>query len=313
MIIPLNIFGENIYFRIFEVVNMVFDKLGHTGTKAKGRPKKYSDRQIVACLIYQVKNGIFSFRELEWRIKQDIVFQAIIGLKEVPDYSTFSIRANKIETRIFDAIYNILVDTIDPSFRICVIDSIGLRSSKYDKQASYGVSSRLGIFKGYKLHIIASADDIVLPIVYKLTTAEVYDNQPVELIYEIKTFNPFLLIGDAAYDDSTWFSKAKSLEINLLTDVNMRRAGDISDFKDNLRYQNALFFRSPIGKKLYRQRILIEHLFSILKGLYHLENPRLYGHKRYERHVMWVLFSYLVDEFIKKGQGITSRKYPWNL
>lgn len=313
MIIPLNISDENIYFKIFEVINMVFDKLGHTDTKAKGRPKKYSDRQIVACLIYQVKNGIFSFRELEWRIKQDIVFQAIIGLKEVPDYSTFSIRANKIEARIFDVIYNILVDTIDPSFRICAVDSTGLRSSKYDKQASYGVSSRLGVFKGYKLHVIASADDIVLPIVYKLTTAEVYDNQPVELIYEIKTFNPFLLIGDAAYDDSTWFAKSKSLEINLLTDVNMRRAGDILDFKDNLRYQNALFFRSPIGKKLYRQRILIEHLFSVLKGLYHLENPRLYGHKRYERHVMWVLFSYLVDEFIKKGQGITSRKYPWNL
>ncbi|NFO99279.1 hypothetical protein FDC62_14215, partial [Clostridium botulinum] len=40
-------------------------------------------------------------------------------------------------------------------------------------------------------------------------------------------------------------------------------------------------------------------LFSILKGLYNLENPRLYGQKRYERHVKWVLLSYLIDEFNK--------------
>ncbi|MCD3318821.1 transposase, partial [Clostridium botulinum D/C] len=46
---------------------------------------------------------------------------------------------------------------------------------------------------------------------------------------------------------------------------------------------------------------------------YNLENPRLYGQKRYERHVKWVLLSYLIDEFNKVNSKISSRKYPWNL
>ena len=88
------------------------------------------------------------------------------------------------------------------------------------------------------------------------------------------------LLGDAAYDDTEWFKKAKSLGINLLTDVNMRRTDSIESFKDQERYKNALFLKSPIGQKLYKNRLSIEQLFSILKGLYNLENPRLYGKQR---------------------------------
>jgi len=79
------------------------------------------------------------------------------------------------------------------------------------------------------------------------------------------------------------------------------------------RYENAVFMKSPIGLNLYKNRLKIEQLFSVLKGLYNLENPRLYGQSRYERHIKWVLLSYLIDEFNKKQQGIKSRKYPWNL
>jgi len=84
-------------------------------------------------------------------------------------------------------------------------------------------------------------------------------------------------------------------------------------FKDQEIYKNALFFKSPIGQNVYRHRLLIEQLFSTLKRLYNLENPRLYGKQRYTRHIQWVLFSYFLDEYIKKQEGINSRKYPWNL
>ncbi|WP_243124237.1 transposase [Clostridium tyrobutyricum] len=77
--------------------------------------------------------------------------------------------------------------------------------------------------------------------------------------------------------------------------------------------KNALFLESPTGCTLYKQRIKIEQLFSVLKGLYNLENPRLYGKNRYERHIKWVLLAYLIDEFNKNKNGIKSRKYPWNL
>ena len=312
MIIPLNIKSENTYYKIFEAVKLAFARLNPKIENTKGRPRKYSDMQIVCCMLYGVKNSIFSLRELEYRIKQDHVFKAIIQINEVPDYSTFSLRAKNLEKYIYYGIYAMFVELIDPETRLCAIDGTALRSSKYDSEAKSGKGTRLGYFKGYKLHCIATVTDIIIPLVFDLTTANVYENQLSDLLYEAKIYNPFLILADAAYDSVQWFDIASDLKLNLLTDINMRKAKSIDAF-DMKRYENALFMQSPIGMKLYKNRLKIEQLFSVLKGLYNLENPRLYGQARYERHIKWVLLAYLVDEFNKKQQGITSRKYPWNL
>lgn len=312
MIISLNIETENTYYKIFEAVKIAFARLNSNTENTKGRPRKYSDMQIVCCMLYGVKNSIFSLRELEYRIKQDYVFKSIIEIDEVPDYSTFSIRAKKLEKHIYYGIYAMFVELIDPETRLCAIDGTALRSSKYDSEAKSGKGTRLGYFKGYKLHCIATVADIMIPLVFDLTTANVYDNQLSDLLYEAKIYNPFLILADAAYDSIEWFDIASDLELNLLTDINMRKAKSIEAF-DMKRYENALFMQSPIGMKLYKNRLKIEQLFSVLKGLYNLENPRLYGQARYERHIKWVLLAYLVDDFNKKQQGIKSRKYPWNL
>lgn len=312
MIIPSIIKSENTYYKIFQAVEIAFGKLNSNNKKTKGRPRKYSDQQIVACMLYGVKNSIFSLRELEYRIKQDCIFISIIQLNEVPDYSTFSLRSKSLEQHIYYGIYAMFVELIDPETRLCAIDGTALRSSKYDSEAKSGKGTRLGYFKGYKFHCIAAVTDIIIPLVFDITTANVYDNQVSNLLYEAKIYNPFLILADAAYDSAEWFEIASDLELNLLTDINMRKAKSIESFADK-RYENALFMQSPIGLKLYKNRLKIEQLFSVLKGLYNLENPRLYGQARYERHIKWVLLAYLIDEFNKKQQGIKSRKYPWNL
>ncbi|MDU5724338.1 transposase [Clostridium butyricum] len=312
MIIPSIIERENTYYKIFQAVEIAFAKLNSNNKKIKGRPRKYSDQQMVACMLYGVKNSIFSLRELEYRIKQDYIFKSIIQLNEVPDYSTFSLRAKSLEQHLYYGIYAMFVELIDPETRLCAIDGTALRSSKYDSEAKSGKGTRLGYFKGYKFHCIATVTDIIIPLVFDLTTANVYDNQVSNLLYEAKIYNPFLILADAAYDSSEWFEIASDLEFNLLTDINMRKAKSIESFADK-RYENALFMQSPIGLKLYKNRLKIEQLFSVLKGLYNLENPRLYGQARYERHIKWVLLAYLIDEFNKKQEGINSRKYPWNL
>ena len=312
MIISPNIKSENDYYKIFKAVKVAFTKLNSNTKGTKGRPRKYSDEQIVACMLYGVKNSIFSLRELEYRIKQDHVFRSIIQLNQVPDYSTFSLRTKTLEKHIYYGIYAMFVELINPETRLCAIDGTALRSSKYDSEAKSGKGTRLGYYKGYKLHCIATVTDIIIPLVFDLTTANVYDNQVPDLLYEAKIYDPFLILADAAYDSAEWFEIASKLEFNLLTDVNMRKAKSIESFTDK-RYENALFLESPIGMKLYKNRLKIEQLFSVLKGLYNLENPRLYGQARYERHIKWVLLAYLIDEFNKKLQGIKSRKYPWNL
>jgi len=314
MIITLNQQLENTqYAKISKIIDKCLKKLDVNTQIKRGRPLKYNDKQIISCLIYGIKNNIFSLRELEYKINQDIVFMTIIGIEKSPDYSTFSIRLGKIENLLYEAIYMILVYEINANFRLCSIDSTALRSSKFDKDAKVGRGTRLGMYKGYKLHLACTTDDLVIPLCFSMTTANVYDNQAKELLYETKKYNPFLILADAAYDDTEWFEICKKLEVNLLTDINMRRAKSIKSFNGH-RYENAVFRKSVIGDTIYKKnRIKIEQLFSSLKGMYNLENPRLYGFKRYFRHVSWVLMCYLIDELIKKNEGINSRKYPWNI
>ena len=311
MIIPLNVETENTYYKIFETIKYVFNKLNNF-EKKKGRPYKYSDEQILACTIYGVRNSIFSLRELEYKINRDPLFKYTIGIDKSPDYSTLSLRLNKIERFIYYGIYAMLIESINPDTRICAIDGTALRSSKFDGDARKGKGTRLGFYIGYKLHCIASVTDVIIPLIFDITTANVYDNQLFDLMYEAKIYNPFMILADAAYDDENWFKIAKDLDLNLLTDVNIRNSKSIESFSEN-RYNNALFRESTIGSKLYKNRLKIEQLFSVLKGLYNLENPRLYGKNRYKWHVKWVLMSYLIDEYNKKKDNIKTRKYPWNL
>ena len=219
MIISLNIKSENIYYKIFEAVKIAFTKLNSNAQNTKGRPRKYSDEQIVSCMLYGVKNSIFSLRELEYRIKQDYVFQSIINLTQVPDYSTFSLRAKCLEKHIYYGIYAMFVELINPETRLCAIDGTALRSSKYDSEAKYGKGTRLGYYKGYKLHCIATVTDIIIPLVFDLTTANVYDNQVLDLLYEAKTYNPFLILADAAYDDKKWFGIVIEIEYDITTSL----------------------------------------------------------------------------------------------
>lgn len=116
------------------------------------------------------------------------------------------------------------VELINPETRLCAIDATALRSSKYDGEAKSGKCTRLVYYKGYKLYCIATVADIIIPLVFDLTTANVYDNQVLDLLYESKIYNPFLILADAAYDSVEWFKIVSNLEFNLLTDVNLRKA-----------------------------------------------------------------------------------------
>lgn len=111
------------------------------------------------------------------------------------------------------------VELINPETRLCAIDGTALRSSKYYSEAKYGKGTRLGYYKGYKLHCIATVTDIIIPLVFDLTTANVYDNQVLDLLYEAKTYNPFLILADAAYDDKKWFGIVIEIEYDITTSL----------------------------------------------------------------------------------------------
>lgn len=312
MSIALKMPIENAFIKIFEVVKSAYSKMRKIeASSIRGRKPKYSDIQMIMCMLYKSKNNIFSFRHLEYSLKRDAEFCKIIGLEDIPDYSTFSIRIRKIGTDIYYRIYSIVIEMLSPNTDICAIDATCLRSSKYDSEAAFGQGTRLGKFKGYKLHCLCTVTDSIIPLSFEITTANVYDNQAIMNLYDARIYEPTFILADAAYDCVNWFETSYDLSMILFTDVNMRKAKSI-DSLCITRYINATYIESIPGKKLYKNRLKIEQLFSVLKGQYNLENPRLYGKDRYELHIKGVLLSYIIDEYIKACLGIKSRRYPWN-
>jgi hypothetical protein len=108
MIVTLNKILDNPFYAICKKFQKVYDKLvSKPEIKNVGRPKKYSDLQIIQCLLYKAMNRIYCLRELEWKLSTDILTTKLLGLSNIPDHSTFCIRAKEIEKSLFYQIYRL--------------------------------------------------------------------------------------------------------------------------------------------------------------------------------------------------------------
>lgn len=311
MILALNIPSEHPLLNLFKQVDQLFEGYQQPCERPRrGRPRIFDDVHIVKCLVYQVFHRIVSFRELEWRLNHDPIARELIGLRKVPDHSTLFLRSNELEEELYDDLYEITLRLLEPDCRIAMWDSTALRASRYDAEARKGKGTRLGWYIGYKLHAIVSKDRI--PLTWDLTTANVFDSQCSHLLDEVQQLDIFMLLADGAYDDSALFQKAEDNDIHLVTGVNLRRAKSPDSIKNMHRRQNIRYVSGGLGQRMLQQRSEIERFFSMLKVQYHVENPQLFGLKRYFRHVMWAIFAYLCDRLIDKSSGIKTAKAPWN-
>lgn len=275
-----------------------------------GRPRRFSDATIIKCMVYQVYHRIHSFRELEWKLKQDFWALRSMGISEVPDHTTFCRRVKQIEESLYARIYKKILDELEPQSKVCYWDSTPLRSSRVDKDAEKGKGTRLGWFHGYKFHAIVSED--LLPLSWDFSPAGFYDNQFPQLIHRLSNHDVFIILADVAYDDQKLFRICEEAGIHLATQVNMRKAKSLDSFQSFCRRQNWHYVHHGLGKKLLKKRRRIESLFSTLKNLYGLEQPRLYGIYRYYQHVLWVILVYLLQRLVNKHLGVDTRKAPWN-
>jgi hypothetical protein len=296
-------------FEIFQEVDALLMRFDETHGK-RGRPPKFTNGQIIKCMMYQVFYRIRSYRELQWRLQRDHWAKRAIGLTEIPDHSTFCRRSKVLEESVCYELFQELLSELQPSTHVCYIDSTALRASRYDRDAEKGKGTRLGWFYGYKLHAIVSED--LIPLVWDISPANFYDNQFGYLMKSLASHDVFFLLGDAAYDDQSLFSLAKPLGFHLVTQVNQRRAKSPEVLRDQNRKKNWLFVKHGLGKKLLSKRTGIERFFSILKVNYGLEQPRLFGIQRYYRHALWIILVYLFDCLQNMRKNCDTKKAPWN-
>ena len=187
-----------------------------------GRPP-VSKKSLLKCFFLKTYFSIDSLRKLVRILQRFRCFQRACGLGEVPHLSTFSRAAKWFREQGFPVFHAQLLKDLEVRYpQIVLIDSTALRSSLYDSQAKWGVSTRYHWFKGYKLHLCTTAEGIILSHV--LTTANRNDAAVApELLVSLKQWDIELVLGDAAYDSEKVRQTAAQSRILFISPINRRQ------------------------------------------------------------------------------------------
>ena len=240
-------------------------------------PKK----SLLKCFFLKTYFSIDSLRQLVDTLNRFGYFRRICGLKEVPHLSTFSRAGKWFQEQGFSAFNAQLLKDLGVRYpKIVIIDSTALRSSLYDSQARWGLSTRHHWFKGYKLHLCTTAEGVILSHVF--TTANRNDAAvALELFSSVKEWEVEFALGDAAYDSEKVHQMAEQTGIFFVSPINPRNSDKRKDAYGRV---IPVFLKTEFGKWLFYFCNTIEQTFNQLKND-GLEQPRWYGFHRYLLHV----------------------------
>jgi hypothetical protein len=245
-----------------------------------GRPP-IPKKSLLKCFFLKTYFSIDSLRQLVHTLDRFGYFRRICELKEVPHLSTFSRASTWFQEQGFSAFNAQLLKDLGVRYpKIVIIDSTALRSSLYDSQARWGLSTRYHWFKGYKLHLCTTAEGIILSHVF--TTANRNDAAvALELFPAVKEWEIEFALGDAAYDSEKVRQMAEQTGIFFVSPINPRNSDKRKDAYGRV---IRVFLKTEFGKWLFHFRNTIEQTFNQLKND-GLEQPRWYGFHRYLLHV----------------------------
>lgn len=107
-----------------------------------GRPP-VSKKSLLKCFFLKTYFSMDSLRKLVRVPQRSRCFQRVCGLGEVPHLSTFSRAAKWFREQGFSVFHAQLLQDLEVRYpKIVLIDSTALRSSFYDSQAKWGLSTR---------------------------------------------------------------------------------------------------------------------------------------------------------------------------
>ncbi|ODA15007.1 transposase [Geobacillus thermoleovorans] len=266
---------------LLEALFRYIDQLSFLETPyVTGRPP-VSKKALLKCFFLKTYFAMDSLRQLVNILHRFGYFRRICGLLEVPHLSTFSRASQWFQEQGFsDLNAQLLNDLGVQKPKVVMIDSTALRSSLYDSQAKWGMSTRYHWFKGYKLHLCTTTEGIILSHV--LTTANRNDAAVApELLSSLQGWDIEFALGDAAYDSEQIRKTAEQLDIFFVSPINRRNS---EKRKDAYGRVIPVLLKTRFGKWLFGLRSAIERVFNQLK-INGLEQPRWYGFHRYLLHV----------------------------
>ncbi len=206
MYIPQTTIKSNLLYKIVQILKVNFPELFITNSL--GRPRKYSLGKILALVIFQVRSSNLSFRKIVNSLKDDILSLEILEFEAVPDFTVIFKSYVKYLKNNMNIYLQRIGSQINKGINTFYLDSSSLVTSKLDKEARFGKSTRLGWYSGFKLHLICDSKGI--PISFDITTANIHDSRCESLIESLSRIKPGAdIIGDKGYDVSRLFKYSK--------------------------------------------------------------------------------------------------------
>jgi hypothetical protein len=139
-----------------------------------------------------------------------------------------------------------------------LIGSTAPRSSLYDSQAKWGLSTLYCWLKGYKLHLCTTAEGIILSHVW--TTANRNDAAVApELLVSLKQWDIEFVLVDAAYDSEKVRQTAEQSGIILISLINGRNSVKRKDAYGRVL---PVFLKTRFGQWLFGLLREMERVFN---------------------------------------------------
>jgi len=297
MYLPKATIQNNLLYKIIQILKINFPELFEKNTI--GRPRKYALGKILAIKIYQARSSNLSFRKIVNSLKEDILSLEILDFETSPHYTVIFKSYVKYLKNNMNIYLQRIGSQINKNENTFYLDSSSLVTSKLDKEARFGKSTRLGWYSGFKLHLICDSKGI--PISFNVTTANIHDSRCEKLIESLSAIKSGAdIIGDKGYDVSRLLKYSKNLNINLICPLNKRKAKalELEKIKDPLRRYNYTYLLSKEGRKRYTKRWEIERLFGNLKENYSIDNHRVRGLSRKFFNVGLKLLLFTIEKAI---------------
>lgn len=268
----------------------------------RGRPYLYSPQQVIAAFVVMLYRNLDSFSSLARVLEGERNLSIACGFKKkTPCWKTFLRRFRTLDNDIANtakAIASRLILSKAISKEKVGVDSTVLKAKgtpaqknypkivPTDSDASWGYSESKGFIFGYKLHLTSTVGEVIAPLSFEVTGANVHDSTQFKAL--TKNFNKTKhFVGDNAYDSKELYQFASSLGGKLTTPV--RRFRNLNEERKAL----VSWYESDFGQYLYARRSDIERLFGTLKDVFLIDPLPVTGAKAVKTYISLAIVAYL--------------------
>ncbi|SRR5579885_560650 len=279
--------------------------------KRRGHPYVYPTSVMLRCRVVMIWMRIPSNNCLHQYFKIDMPYNRHVmmacGLHTLPDRRTFDRRfkvlpigsiistmgrrfaLEGLADQAIASVDSTLVTAKGPMWHWNHIKKGIIPRPGIDTDARWGFARTKGWMFGYKIHMVSSTGDLVVPLAAEVTPANIHDHLRYCELVECLPDSVHYIAGDLGYRDYKLQDYSRQRGIVLVCPI--RR------FRHTKKKRLAMirFYKSRKGQRIYRtRRVSIEPLFECIKATFGISSVPVRGFEDVSSYLLSCVFVYQI-------------------